>query len=1009
MKRGQWFRSLLLAALAATAVTAPIRAQAQTGNVYGTVVDDKGQPLPGVTCTLTGATAPQVQISDAQGQVRFPGLSPATYKLEATLEGFSSVVFETVVVNVNRNTSLAVTMQPAIEETITVTAESPLLDTRKIQTGATVDKTELDRLPSGRDPWAILQTTPGVVLDRVNVGGNESGQQATYVGNGDDGRNSTWAVDGVEITDVGAIGSSPSYYDFGAFDEMQVATGGSDATLRTGGVGMNLVTKRGTNEWRGSGRYIYDNDSLQSDFAAKSGDFAAGGKWNLQHPQAAFKQGNRIQKVEDYGLELGGPLVKDRLWFWGSYGKNNIQLLTVFDYPDNTELRSWNVKLNGQIAANNTATFFYFNNDKFKFGRSASPTRPPETTWDQQDVHPDADFFKLPGHRPDVVKLEDTHIFGSTFFATGMYSEGDGGFQLTPEGGVGANHVNSALELSDLTWHNTFLDYRSIRPQQQYKVDGSYFFSTGGLNHELKFGANYRKASVDSLSRWPGFARDGVFQGQALYAYVYGDGVLNYDVKYRNLYAQDTLTAGNLTLNLGLRYDVQGGDQLAGVSQANPIVPQYMPEIRTAGGSPGFDDWKNLSPRLGLTYALGAEKKTLLRFSYSRFADQLAGAAVGQTYPIYPAPYIYFYADDRNHDGHVQPDEVGAPIGGSPLYNPFDPSHPLPTNGVDPDLKAPTTDELVLGVEHALMPEFVIGLNLTYREIKGYLTLDSLVYDGDPFSAANVRSFGRRAKAADYVQTATDAVTLPDGSVRNVPIYSLRPGVSSRGGTFLRNGEQTQTYKGVALTVNKRLSHNWMMRGNFSWSDWVWDVPQSEVLNPQELFTVGYAGGQKDGDRVVLCGLGGGAKSSVCVSSRWSYSLNGMYQVAPDRGWGFNVSAALNGHQGYALPYYIAARRGGYLNTSKINTLAVSRPDEFRLDDVHVLDLRLEKEFHFDRFGLTVGFDCFNALNSSSVLQRELRLSYDGARPADNNSRGDFVSEVLSPRVFRLGARFSFN
>ena len=272
-----WKQRATAWSIAATAAAlSPVLAQSQTGNVYGDVKDDKGQPLPGVTLTLSGGGAPAVQITDAQGQFRFVGVYPGTYRLEGSLDGFSPVVYEAVVVNLNRNTTLSLTMNAAVAETITITAESPLLDARKITTGATVDKTELEKIPTARDPWVILQTTPGVLVDRVNVGGNESGQQSGYTGNGDDGTNTTWSIDGVEITDIGAIGSSSSYYDFDAFEEMQVTTGGSDAAARTGGVGMNLVTKRGTNEWRGSGRYIKSDKSWQSDFDANSGDFARG-------------------------------------------------------------------------------------------------------------------------------------------------------------------------------------------------------------------------------------------------------------------------------------------------------------------------------------------------------------------------------------------------------------------------------------------------------------------------------------------------------------------------------------------------------------------------------------------------------------------------------------------------------------------------------------------------------------------------------------------------------------
>src|SRR5581483_8938020 len=178
MRNLKW--TLAVLALLTLAV-APVQAQLQTGNIYGTVKDQSGAVLPGVTITLSGAGAPQIQVTNAQGSFHFLGLSPASYDIKAELEGFSTVDYPNVVVNVGRNTSIEMKLQSAVEETIIVTAESPLLDQRRVSTGATVSKTELEKIPTARDPWVILQTAPGVKIDRINVGGNTSGQQSGYV------------------------------------------------------------------------------------------------------------------------------------------------------------------------------------------------------------------------------------------------------------------------------------------------------------------------------------------------------------------------------------------------------------------------------------------------------------------------------------------------------------------------------------------------------------------------------------------------------------------------------------------------------------------------------------------------------------------------------------------------------------------------------------------------------------------------------------------------------------
>src|SRR5829696_6046049 len=257
-----WGRVVAVAAMLLLAVV-PSFGQAQSGNLYGTITDDQGAALPGVTVTLSGQGAPMVQVTDAQGRFRFLNLSPGSYRMDAQLEGFSSVEYPNITVNVARNTEIEVTMNAAVEDVITVTAESPLLDERRISTGSTVRQTELEKIPPPRDPWATLHSPPGVLTD----GGNVGGQQSAYVGPGWGRDQSVWAVDGVVITDMAALGSSPAYFDFDSFEEMQVTTGGSDTTLATPGVTLNIVTKRGTNEWRGSARYFIADQDWQSDFS----------------------------------------------------------------------------------------------------------------------------------------------------------------------------------------------------------------------------------------------------------------------------------------------------------------------------------------------------------------------------------------------------------------------------------------------------------------------------------------------------------------------------------------------------------------------------------------------------------------------------------------------------------------------------------------------------------------------------------------------------------------------
>src|SRR5438045_5667674 len=143
-------------------------AQLQTGNIFGKTQAKDGSALPGVTVTMTGVGAPQTYVSDNTGTFRFLNLAPGTYNLKAELAGFGTASRNGVTVNIGRNADVTMTLNPAAAESITVTAEAPLLDVRKTGTGSDVSKIELEKVPTARDPWVILQQTPGVQMDRIN-------------------------------------------------------------------------------------------------------------------------------------------------------------------------------------------------------------------------------------------------------------------------------------------------------------------------------------------------------------------------------------------------------------------------------------------------------------------------------------------------------------------------------------------------------------------------------------------------------------------------------------------------------------------------------------------------------------------------------------------------------------------------------------------------------------------------------------------------------------------------
>ena len=976
-----------LAALVLAIVAAhPALAQSGSGSLFGTVKDDKGAPLPGVTVTLSGdLTAAQIQVSNAQGEVRFLGLAPGAYHVASELQGFSRLEYPNVVVSVGHNTSLELTMSAAVEDVITVTSESPLLDERKISTGANLSRTELQGVPSGRDPWTILQTVPGVLMDRINIGGNESGQQSGYTSPGAPASQSTWAIDGVTITDFGALGSSPAYFDFDAFQEMNFETGGADAATSSPGVVLNLVTKRATNDWRAAGKFVYDSDKMQSSTNLSQS--------KLGPAQPRFNRGNQIDSVNDRGAEIGGPLWKDHLWVWAAYDNQQINKLNPSSatvakpvmISDKTSLESKNGKLNAQITASNSASATYFDNAKVKLGRNITGLALGDQGASADQGHA--------GALPTFWKAEDTQMLGDSFYVTGTYNETNGGFGFTPEGGDREAYIDS----NGVQFISTGV-YQSLRPQKQAKLDASSFFSTGEINHELKFGAGYRKADVDSISHWAGggFVTNNDYlgllpSGSAPIFAAQRAFVASFSVKEKSAFVQDTMTSGRATFNAGVHYERQHGGSNAVVLPANRYVPDVLPKITTAANDNPFT-WTNVEPRLGFTYALGATHKTLLRASFSQYADNLGPASVLQNAATAASSYAYFYTTNTNGQS-FSGSQIGALIQ-APL-----PVASVSKNRVSSGLKAPTTDELLLSAEHALLPEFSVGVNFTYRKYKDPLQAELLVGDGfTPDVGA-----GRRATRADYVP-----VNVPLLNGRTATVYKLRSNLGFNGGSELFNGDWSTTYEGLALVATKRLANRWMMRGNVTLSSWKNDVGSNSFANPTQCrigssaAATDFCAGLQDGDQVISAAAGSG-KPAVFINARYSFNVNGLYQVAPDRPWGFNVAGSFYGRQGYPTQaYQVVAVPGGQGLDGRALTYSVqstSRPDDRRYDNITLLDLRVEKEFTFSHVGLTAALECFNVGNSAYVLGENARLG---------QSNSNWVQEVTSPRVFRLGARLSF-
>ncbi len=979
------------------ALTGVASAQIATGNVYGVVKDESGAVLPGVNVTITSEYGTRNSVTGSDGSFRFLSLERGDYTVTLSLAGFASTARK-IRVTTGENVDLEFGMKVSgVAETVEVQAETPLVDSKKRGTATTMTSEELSSIPNARDPWGVLRAVPGVMVDRVNIAGNENGQQATSSSKGQTSAENTWNLDGIVVTDMSATGASPTYFDFGAFQEITVTTGGTDLTMATGGAGINLTTRRGTNAFHGSASYMIADESMsfgniddQDQSPYTPSQLAVDPR--LRNPDGTYRdQGDRINSIKDYGFDLGGPIIKDKLWFYGSYGKQDIKLWRLTNTPDDTLLPSYNGKLNWQATSNTMVSAFYFLGSKQKFGRSPGSGFQEEDgfLWNQDNAYEDGG---LPG---GLWKLQVDHTFSPNLFVSvkGMYY--DTGFTLAPRGDLGSSYTLDAVAQQAL---GTFYTYLAVRPQKNLTADGSYFFQGMGGSHELKFGFSYRDMKTHSVTAYSGNGLTGYINSPTnIITRVYRGRDINYGGKYLNAYVGDMFTKDRFTFNVGIRFDGQKAKNFESSAPQNPTFPDRLPAAEFPGNDDWLQDWKDFSPRVGMSYALDESRRTIVRASYARYYSQLAFGNVSVENPT-NAGYIAYGWNDANGDRFVQPGEVDfSSVRYSSAVNLADPGSVSPdtVNKIDRDRKPRADNEFIIGLDRELGAAFAAGVAFTYRKANNWSTNDFAANQGYRFAGACQDPMNPTASTCPLIQPSDYPANAPV-SQNGYTAFSYSPNpalvTAGRAGRLVTNRKGYSTsYKGLELTLNKRLSNKWMARVAFTYGDWTQNVSNNQAYNGNP--TPWEEDNLVDGDQVALRSGGSGKGALYYTGQKWQFYGNALYQLP----FGIDLSGSLWGRQGGLKPVFlnIAAGQDGTIRVAATPTV-----ESERYGNVWDVDLRLAKTFRFGKQAyFTLAGEWFNVANSGQVLIR--------IRQA-NSTAYNRIDEVLNPSIFRLGATFGF-
>ncbi len=928
------------------------------GAINGKVVDEDGTPLPGVSVTLTGSRIAMMStISSEGGNFRFLSLPGGDdYMLKLELSGFKTVTREKLNVSFGRDTTLNITLeQSAIEEEITVIGQSPVIDTKRTQVGVNITEEMIMSMPTARNPWVIMSLVPGMLTSKEDVGGNEAGQQSSYTGHGSIGADQTWNIDGANITDNSALGAAPAYLNLSSYEELQINYGNNDVKSQTGGVQLNFVSRRGGNNFSGN----FYLDVSEEDWGQ-----AYNGTPELEELYPTYNPG--LSRVYLYGANFGGPIVRDKAWFYGSYGIQDINARNIDATTDSTWLMSAYTKLNFQVTSSTRAEIFFEYDNKLKYGRNdwfELGSAAPSLRWNQDG----------PGY---IWKGELEQMFGDLYLnAKALWI--DMSFFLHPY----EESLGTPLTISYYPTYYVYGaldDYGTTRTSANVNLTGNYFVEDVlGADHEIKFGVDYIVSTVTSYDYYDGnaylyyYGPDDWFPtGEYWEASIQRDLILSEWLRRYSFFIQDTMTFGKLSINLGIRYDNETSKVKDEIIPESKLLPHLLPGLNIKEIDPGMS-WSVLSPRLSLIYDITGDGKNVIKINLARYGSQ-EGFGMGHFFNPADWAGIGVYWQDLNGDGLPQNDELYGEDDDGNLVQPVtaynriwkwgtlnleNPNSTDTGNKIDPNFNSPLLDELTIQFEKELATDFALRLEGFYKKSHNGIWDRPMLLDGtkEPlFSDSN----------PNYVDT---------GEVEPETGQKIW-GIVDDYDYFYRTNYQKRHSKYLAgqVVLIKRLSNRWMLDASFTYSSWK-RYYEGEYTDPHNIWH-----------------FEGGVNANM--NSRWQFKTSGLYQFP----FGINASWVFRAREGYVLQPYVKEQRPGLGNSTFYDGV---RGDN-RLPAFYELDLRLEKVFQIgERSRVILSADAFNALNSNHELNRDQLITSD---------RFDTVNKILNPRVFRFGIRFDF-
>ena len=941
--------------------TIPAAAQG-VGSIGGTIADKSGAVLPGSTVTLASPRGTigsnQTAVTDERGAFQFTRLVPGAYSVKAELAGFTTAVQENVVVNADVTARVDFRLEiGGLAEDITVTGGAPLLDTTSALRQTVLSRELLDSMPNRVDVWGAARVIPSIILSKVDVGGSESFLQSSATVHGSVNENG-YLIEGMDVSNLDGNGSAAiMYLDPYAFEETNYQMGSAGtAVSNKGGLLFNMITRTGTNKLHGGAMfnganhsmgYANYSDSLKSQLLAAVPAAALAANPNIL-------PGADILKIYDAGAWLGGPIVRDKVWFsasWhqqalnqyllGSYDSNGSQVL------DDNLMWTTSAKVAWQITK--SAQLSYFNNLQYKLigHRNGGGT------------FADSRARNLNDKYPDVHQVKFTTPLGTHVVIDASYSRfrADDKFGQEPEVQNGDISRFDSVTNTYTVALPTYRDLAAFRDQ----VLGSMSYFTG--RHDIRFGYQFMTA-VQKSSTWSTSGLRAVYRtGKPDSVNTYNVPITStsskipvaYEPSYRDngLYIQDKWTpARKLTINAGLRFETTYGWQPAACQTETTFVAGQC--FSAIAGAP---DFKAVVPRASAVYDLFGDGKTALKFSASRYDQPITLqnvlrlnplGATSDTRPWTVCTTGQTSGCDLNGDLVPQLNELGASSGFTFGSN----------NRYDPGLKWPTSTEFSFELQRQLPGNVVGSVGYTRRLTRNNIGPRNVAVPLDSYIPLTV----------------TEA-----NSGKSVVVYNQAPALKGKTDVLWANSSDLDTdFNGADITLNKRMSNRWSVTGGASFGQTKGDiypttsVATADLNNPNFTFRRGLFG----------------------LDVPYSYRASGVYELP----YQISLSGTLQYYQGFPELTTVSVGNNTVALTQGATVLTVEPRGSTRLPAVKSLDMSVRKNLKLGGLKVEPRIDFFNLTNAATILGRVTQLGPTYGR----------VSSIQRGRLIKAGFSVEF-